>query len=155
MWPNPPFSADLVTFTEEVFNRKLSFLCSVSYWWVCYKNSALRQKKNLANFIFKFLIVRQTEFFWHFGHFLPSTGYPYQPTKCHHFTLVYQKSWSYNVCFLKYGAWQDIIFGHFGPFFDLLRHFWPPKLTFRKNVKKTKTKQNKKLEILSHLCAMS
>ena len=29
MWPNPQFSADLVTFTEQILNRKLHFLCSV------------------------------------------------------------------------------------------------------------------------------
>ena len=28
MLPNPRFSVDLVTFTEEVFNGKLHFLCS-------------------------------------------------------------------------------------------------------------------------------
>ena len=28
MWPNPQFSADLVTFTEGIFNGKLHFLCS-------------------------------------------------------------------------------------------------------------------------------
>ena len=30
MWPNPHFPADLVTFTEEIRNRKLHFLCSVT-----------------------------------------------------------------------------------------------------------------------------
>ena len=30
MWPNLQFSADLVTFTEEILNEKLQFLCSVS-----------------------------------------------------------------------------------------------------------------------------
>ena len=29
MWSNPQETADLVTFTEENFNRKLYFLCSV------------------------------------------------------------------------------------------------------------------------------
>ena len=29
MWPNPQETADLVTFTEEIRNRKLLFLCSV------------------------------------------------------------------------------------------------------------------------------
>ena len=29
MWPNPQFSADLVTFTEEILNGKLLFLCSL------------------------------------------------------------------------------------------------------------------------------
>ena len=28
MWPILQFSADLVTFTEEIFNGKLHFLCS-------------------------------------------------------------------------------------------------------------------------------
>ena len=28
MLPNPQFPADLVTFTEEILNRKLHFLCS-------------------------------------------------------------------------------------------------------------------------------
>ena len=30
MWPNPQFPADLVTFTEEIINGKLHWLCSVS-----------------------------------------------------------------------------------------------------------------------------
>ena len=30
MWPNPQFSVELVTFTEEVLNGKLHFLCSES-----------------------------------------------------------------------------------------------------------------------------
>ena len=29
MQPNPQFPADLVTFTEEILNGKLHFLCSV------------------------------------------------------------------------------------------------------------------------------
>ena len=29
MWPNPQFPADLVTFTEEICNGKLHFLCSI------------------------------------------------------------------------------------------------------------------------------
>ena len=28
MWPNPQFPGDLVTFTEEIVNGKLYFLCS-------------------------------------------------------------------------------------------------------------------------------
>ena len=28
MWPNPQFPAELVTFTEEILNGKLHFLCS-------------------------------------------------------------------------------------------------------------------------------
>ena len=30
MWPNPKFPGDLVTFTEEILNEKLHFLCSFS-----------------------------------------------------------------------------------------------------------------------------
>ena len=29
MWSNPQFPADLVTFTEDILNGKLHFLCSV------------------------------------------------------------------------------------------------------------------------------
>ena len=35
MWPNPQFPADLVTFTEEILNRKLYFLCRDRYLIVC------------------------------------------------------------------------------------------------------------------------
>ena len=28
MWPNPSVTADLVTFTEQILNGKLHFLCS-------------------------------------------------------------------------------------------------------------------------------
>ena len=31
MWPNPQFPADLVKFTEEIFNEKRHFLCSVDF----------------------------------------------------------------------------------------------------------------------------
>ena len=37
----------------------------------------------------------------------------------HHFTQVYQKSWSYAILFLRYGT-TDIIIFHFGVFFALL-----------------------------------
>ena len=30
MWPNPQFPADLVTFTQEILNRKIHFLYSGS-----------------------------------------------------------------------------------------------------------------------------
>ena len=29
MWPNPQENANLVTFTEEILNGKLHFLCSI------------------------------------------------------------------------------------------------------------------------------
>ena len=38
MWLNPEFFADLVTFTEEILNRKLHFLCSVGW---CFFNICL------------------------------------------------------------------------------------------------------------------
>ena len=42
---------------------------------------------------------------------------------------------------MTYASWDmdatGIIFCHFGPFFALLPHYWPQKLTFGKNVKKT------------------
>ena len=37
MWPNPKFPADLLTFSEEIINRKLHFFGNV----IEIKNSAL------------------------------------------------------------------------------------------------------------------
>ena len=37
--------------------------------------------------------------------------------RCHHFTHVFQKSWSYDVCFLRYGAQQAEFLGHFLPLY--------------------------------------
>ena len=34
MWPNPQKTADLVTFTEEILNGKLTFLCSGHVWFL-------------------------------------------------------------------------------------------------------------------------
>ena len=31
MWPNPQFSANLITFAEEILNGELQFLCSAIY----------------------------------------------------------------------------------------------------------------------------
>ena len=39
MWPNPQDTADFVTFTEEIFNGKLRFLCSVfHYIFIAFEN---------------------------------------------------------------------------------------------------------------------
>ena len=52
MWPNPQFSADWVTFTEERFNRKFHFLCTVKIpvqlWWFSFL------MMNLENVLFRF-----------------------------------------------------------------------------------------------------
>ena len=31
MWPNPQETVDLVTFTEDIFNGQLHFLCSANF----------------------------------------------------------------------------------------------------------------------------
>ena len=41
MWPNPHFPADLVTFTEEILDGKLHFLCS---------DLGLKSLENFSNF---------------------------------------------------------------------------------------------------------
>ena len=42
MWPNPQLPEDLVTLTEEIFNGKLHFLCSVSIYLLCWWKSVFR-----------------------------------------------------------------------------------------------------------------
>ena len=37
MWPNPQFPVDLTTFTEEILNGKLHFLCSAAHCNLCRK----------------------------------------------------------------------------------------------------------------------
>ena len=41
MWPNPQETANLVTFTEEILNRKLHFLCIV----LCLGGSLLKLRR--------------------------------------------------------------------------------------------------------------
>ena len=41
MRPNPQVPADLVTFTEEILNGKLHFLCNVKQNWARAKNSEI------------------------------------------------------------------------------------------------------------------
>ena len=47
-----------------------------------------------------------------------------------------KKTWSYDVCLLRYGVFAQTIFCHFRPVFAFLPHYWPQKLKFGKNVKK-------------------
>ena len=58
MWPNPQTPADMVTFTEEILNEKLHFLCSLNRTPVsdCFDlhHQAFRYGKNsLKSVIFK------------------------------------------------------------------------------------------------------
>ena len=51
MWPNLQFSADLVTFTEEILNRKLHILCSETITYFCSVSVKL-QKNQSSNAVF-------------------------------------------------------------------------------------------------------
>ena len=68
--------------------------------------------------------------------------------RCHHFKLVQQKTWSYDVCLLRYGVWQtwwsyDIWFLRYGAwqieFFIISSYFlpfYPPNNTKNQNFEK-------------------
>ena len=43
MWPNPQFSADLITFTKEILKGELHFLCSVQTC-IDYESSMLQDQ---------------------------------------------------------------------------------------------------------------
>ena len=49
MWHSPQFPTDLVTFTEEILNEKLNFLCSKATWNLIYIKF---QKKFLGFWVF-------------------------------------------------------------------------------------------------------
>ena len=106
--------------------------------------------------------VRQNFFviLGNFMSFYPPPPTPYQPRKpkfwkneksiwrCHHFKLVQQKTWSYDVCLLRYGVWQtwwsyDIWFLRYGAwqieFFIISSYFlpfYPPNNTKNQNFEK-------------------
>ena len=48
MWPNPQETADLVTFTEEILNGKLHFLCRDTKDF-CFENDEVGIKKVLQD----------------------------------------------------------------------------------------------------------
>ena len=51
MWPNPQFPVGLVTFTGEILNGKLHFLCSVSQWKLLASDLFLKLYLLLARFL--------------------------------------------------------------------------------------------------------
>ena len=53
MRPNPQFPTDLVTFTEEILNRKLHFLCSERHEDIYLENN---QKQALPDVLQKLVI---------------------------------------------------------------------------------------------------
>ena len=55
MWPNPHETADLVTFTEEILNGKLHFLCNVEKRRRKPKNEKNPNNNNKYYFTFPFL----------------------------------------------------------------------------------------------------
>ena len=55
MGPNPQFPPDVVTFTEEILNGKLQFLCSVTYYDDCLK---LKDKFNQRSLTIAHGIIR-------------------------------------------------------------------------------------------------
>ena len=85
--------------------------------------------------------------FCHFGPFFVLLLHnPKKHLRYHHFTQVYQKSWSYAILFLRYGTWWIgflfFILGYVLPFYSL------------NNWKKTKLKKKKKktTEISFYTC---
>ena len=100
--------------------------------------------------------VQQTEIFVILGHFLP-----FQPPdnlenqnfkiekntwRYYHFTHLHHKWQSYDVWFLRYGAWQT-------EFFVILEHFlpfYPPNNPKNQNFKKMKQKPGD--IIILHMC---
>ena len=57
MWPNPQEPGDLVTFTEEILNGKLHFLCSVWFEGVCHSLQTARQLCYFSNTLLIQLIL--------------------------------------------------------------------------------------------------
>ena len=57
MLPNPQETADLVTFTEEILNGKLHFLCSARY---TEETTNKFIKKHMIMFMFVYFMLRKS-----------------------------------------------------------------------------------------------
>ena len=61
MWPNPQFPADLFTFTEEILNGKLHFLCS-DISGLRISRFCSREWNELGSYLWPLLLLRKTIF---------------------------------------------------------------------------------------------
>ena len=62
MWPNPQETADLVTFTEEILNGKLHFLCSVRVFFLIYQSANGTFSIMIDTLEFSFLLHEKLKF---------------------------------------------------------------------------------------------
>ena len=67
MWPNPQETVDLVTFTEEILNGKLHFLCSAnlkslpSQSWYSKLGILKKISKNeILHYLFKLMLAKKS-----------------------------------------------------------------------------------------------
>ena len=66
MWPNPQETADLVTFTEEIPNGKLHFLCSAAIRLrESWSSNLINTQCSQARSIYKWLSVRPNQIIPH------------------------------------------------------------------------------------------
>ena len=58
MRPNPQFSPDLVTFTEEILNGKLYIFCNVKFmpWWKLTLHATMAPAKKFRAYELSFLV---------------------------------------------------------------------------------------------------
>ena len=57
MWPNPMFPAVLITFTEEIVNRKLQFLC-IDFFELDWKRQSATWRCNLRCKFISYIILK-------------------------------------------------------------------------------------------------
>ena len=132
-------------------NPKIKILKNEKTCWRYHHFTHVHQKSQSYNVWFLRYRVRQTEFFVILGHFLP-----FQPPdnlenqnfkiekntwRYYHFTHLHHKWQSYDVWFLRYGAWQT-------RFFVILDDFLPFYLPYNQKIQNFE-KIKKHLEILS------
>ena len=60
MWPNPQLPADLVTFTEEILNGKLHFLCSGCYYMSIFYSMLFKARSQVWDNFWQPKVVDET-----------------------------------------------------------------------------------------------
>ena len=119
MWRNPQETTDLVTFTEEILNWKLHFLCSVP------------STNHLALFLYLLIFFQQItpimNVTWHFfKHCLYMVTILYIHAKFLNINLEYSKSLTENILKVKDFGWnafaqqQKVLYAKLKRFFQIM-----------------------------------
>ena len=123
MWPDPQETAHLVTFTEEILNRKLHISCSVRYMNILRSHRfTIHQHRRKMTFIENAIITAYNT------HFRKTSNVPQRPLSCGYHLRTSAKvcfHWFYLPCNVRcvYYLELDYCFQQYARSSTCLTHF--------------------------------